>query len=99
MSFEKGSVPSDLKMALIIPLLKKLGLDLEISKNFHPVSNLPNLSKLLERVATKRLLITCFSTTYFKFSNQPTRNVIPLIQHWSGYKVIYLLPSMKRNVF
>ena len=38
-----------IKMALIIPLHKKLDLDLEIFKNFRPVSNLAYLSKLLER--------------------------------------------------
>ena len=43
-------------MALVIPLLKKLGLDLEVLKNFLPISNLPYLSKLLERVAAKGLL-------------------------------------------
>jgi len=55
-SFKVGTVPGELKMALIIPLLKKLGLDLEVLKNVRPVSNLPYLSKLLERVAAKRLL-------------------------------------------
>ena len=56
MSFGEGCVPTDLKMALIIPLLKKLGLDPEICKHFRPVSNLTYLSKLMERVAAKRLL-------------------------------------------
>jgi hypothetical protein len=56
MSFEEGHFPSDLKRALILPLLKKLGLDFEIFANFRPVSNLAYLSKLLERVAASRLL-------------------------------------------
>ena len=56
LSFDSGSVPTDLKIALILPLLKKLGLDPEIFKHFRPVSNLSYLSKLMERVAAKRLL-------------------------------------------
>lgn len=56
LSFKEGSVPSDLKRALIIPLLKKSGIDPEILKNFRPISNLTYLSKLMERVVAKRLL-------------------------------------------
>ena len=37
------------------PLLKKHGLDASDKKNYRPVSNLPFLSKLLERVAQSRL--------------------------------------------
>ena len=36
------------KTAIIKPLLKKLGLEL-IAKNYHPVSNLPFMSKLVEK--------------------------------------------------
>jgi exonuclease III len=56
MSFDQCLMPPDLKQALIIPLLKKTGLDPEILKHFRPVSNLPYLSKLIERVSAKRLL-------------------------------------------
>ena len=35
-------------MAIIKPLLKKLGLDL-ITKNYRPISNLPFMSKLVEK--------------------------------------------------
>ena len=37
------------------PLLKKQGLDQNILKNYRPVSNLPFVSKLLERVVLKQL--------------------------------------------
>ena len=56
LSFEHGIVPTELKRALIIPLLKKILLNPEILKNFRPVSNLAYLSKLIERVAAHRLL-------------------------------------------
>ena len=56
MSFGEGHLPDELKLALILPLLKKIGLDPEILKHFRPVSNLAYLSKLLERLAASRLL-------------------------------------------
>ena len=44
-----------MKSAYVIPHLKKRGLDANDSKNFRPVSNLPFLSKLLERVVSTQL--------------------------------------------
>ena len=41
--------------ALVRPLLKKVGLDAGDQKSFRHVSNLPFLSKLLERVVQARL--------------------------------------------
>ena len=80
LSFEEGYVPDNLKIALILPLLKKLGLDPEVLKNFRPVSNLPYLSKLLERLAAVRLvdhmflhqLHELFQSSYKKFHSTET---------------------------
>ena len=55
MSLTSGVMPSDLKQAVLIPLLKKICLDPELFKNFRPVSNLTFLSKLIERVLALRL--------------------------------------------
>ena len=54
-SLQSGKVPKALKIAHIHPLLKKPSLDPECLQNYRPVSNLPYLSKLLERVAFSRL--------------------------------------------
>ena len=54
-SLLSGVVPSKLKEAVIVPLLKKHGLDCNNLKNFRPVSNLPFISKLLERVVLRQL--------------------------------------------
>ena len=51
-----GQFPSSLKSAIVKPLLKKSSLDSEIYKNFRPVSNLPFISKLLEKVIAIQLL-------------------------------------------
>ena len=48
-SMKSGIMSTNLKEALLRPLLKKMGLVL-IPKNFRPVSNLTYLSKLIERV-------------------------------------------------
>ena len=44
-----GTVPESFKHAVVIPLLKKSNLSHEDLKNFRPVSNLPFLSKILEK--------------------------------------------------
>ena len=47
-SLQNGDFPECWKEALVLPLLKKRGLDI-IFKNFRPVSNLPFISKLSEK--------------------------------------------------
>ncbi len=54
-SFNSGIFPSDLKQAVITPVLKKPNLDKEQLNNYRPVSNLPFIGKLCERLAIKRL--------------------------------------------
>ena len=55
LSLRSATMPKSLKTAVIMPVLKKIILEL-ILKNYRPVSNLPFLSKLIERVVAKRLL-------------------------------------------
>ena len=54
-SLSEGYVDDSMKTAHVRPLLKKSGLDANILKNYRPVSNLPFVSKLLERVVAGRL--------------------------------------------
>jgi len=54
-SLTESKVPISFKKAIVRPLLKKTSLDKEVLKNYRPVSNLPYLSKILERVVAKRL--------------------------------------------
>jgi hypothetical protein len=55
-SLASGSVPNELKHGVICPLIKKPGLDKETLKNYRPVSNLPFLAKVLEKVVAKQLI-------------------------------------------
>ncbi len=51
-----GTFPSELKSAIVKPLLKKPSLDSNNLKNYRPVSNLSFLSKVIEKVVASRLL-------------------------------------------
>jgi len=54
-SLSSGCVPDCYKVAIVTPLLKKDDLDVNTYKNYRPVSNLPFLSKVLERVVADQL--------------------------------------------
>ena len=56
-SVTSSHVPADFKHAIVKPLLKKPTLDKDILNNYRPVSNLPFISKLVERVVAKQLNI------------------------------------------
>ena len=56
-SLDTGVFPTSLKTAHVKPLLKKATLDIkEVLKNYRPVSNIPFLSKVIEKVVVTRLL-------------------------------------------
>ena len=55
MSLSTGEMPYDLKEAILVPIIKKMLLDPEILNNFRPISNLPFLSKIIEKVVARRL--------------------------------------------
>ena len=55
-ALSSGIFPSQLKSAIVMPLLKKLGSDVEVLKNYRPVSNLSFISKVIERVVASRIL-------------------------------------------
>ena len=48
--------PASFKSAVILPLIKKPGLDPQVFRNYRPVSNLSFLSKLIEKVISSRTI-------------------------------------------
>jgi hypothetical protein len=54
-SFSNATVPASFKNAIVRPLIKRPGLDNDELKNYRPVSNLPFLSKILEKAVASRL--------------------------------------------
>ena len=51
-----GDFPISCKSSIVIPLIKKPGLDREMLKNYRPVSNRSFLSKVIEKVISIRIL-------------------------------------------
>eukprot|EP00745_Piridium_sociabile_P014216 TRINITY_DN20961_c0_g1_i1.p1 TRINITY_DN20961_c0_g1~~TRINITY_DN20961_c0_g1_i1.p1 ORF type:complete len:306 (-),score=34.33 TRINITY_DN20961_c0_g1_i1:857-1774(-) len=72
-SLTSGIFPPEFKTAMVKPLLKKSNLDPNDLKNYRPISNLPYLSKLLERLVLHQL-----------FSHLTTHNL--LSAHQSAYR-------------
>ena len=54
-SISTGVVPSNLKTAMVVPRIKKTDLDADDAKNYRPISNLPFISKVIERVVSARI--------------------------------------------
>ena len=54
-SLESGIVPAAMKQAIVTPILKKRGLDVNCLTNYRPISNLSFLSKTLERYVASEL--------------------------------------------
>ena len=79
-SLQSGTVPNAFKHAVILPLLKKPNLSPDELKNFRPVSNLPFLSKILEKVVLAQLkkhlskhnLLDPCQSAYREFHNTET---------------------------
>ena len=54
LSFTQGKFPSKYKFSVVTPLLKKANLNSDDPANFRPISNLNNISKILERLFLNR---------------------------------------------
>ena len=54
-SLAEGVMPSSLKCSAVTPLLKEAGMDEEVMSSYRPISNLPFLSKLKEKVEVRRI--------------------------------------------
>ena len=55
LSFQQGCFPHSFKTALITPVIKKPNLDPSNLSNYRPISNLNNISKILEKLFLSRL--------------------------------------------
>jgi len=54
LSFSQGQFPTAFKSASVRPLLKKPGLDKSAPANYRPISNINNISKIIERLFLNR---------------------------------------------
>ena len=80
LSLSSGVLPKHFKSAFVKPLLKKSNLDPNSLENYHPISNLSFLSKLIERIIAARLsshlsshnLMSKLQAAYHKFHSSET---------------------------
>jgi len=56
LSLSTSTMSDNLKESILNPLIKKSILDCEILKNYRPLSNLPFIEKIIEKVVVKRLV-------------------------------------------
>uniref|UniRef100_A0A3B3I3H5 Reverse transcriptase domain-containing protein n=1 Tax=Oryzias latipes TaxID=8090 RepID=A0A3B3I3H5_ORYLA len=70
-SLETGYVPQSFKYAVVKPLLKKPSLDPSNLANYRPISNLPFISKILERVVVKQLYCHLQDNSHFQSGFRP----------------------------
>ena len=56
MSLSSGVMPEALKVAELLPALKKPGADYKQFSNFRPISNLKMVSKVIEKAAAMQLI-------------------------------------------
>ena len=54
-SFRQANFPDSLKVAMILPCMKKVSLDLNELSNYRPIANLPFLSKIIEKATASQL--------------------------------------------
>lgn len=85
-SLSSGVVPVNLKHAVIQPLLKKPALDPDIIANYRPISKLPFISKILEKVVYKQLM-----------SFLEEHGILEVFQ--SGFKALHSTESALLRVF
>ena len=54
-SLREGFLPASQKAAIITPILKKVGLDVDDAKSYRPISNLTFVSKVIERIVADQI--------------------------------------------
>ncbi|TWW62345.1 hypothetical protein D4764_04G0009920 [Takifugu flavidus] len=90
-SLVSGYVPRSYKVAVIKPLLKKPSLDPDVLANYRPISNLPFISKVLEKVVVTQLLEhlqrnSLFEMFYAAFDTVDHSILLHRLEHVIGIK-------------
>ena len=106
-SLSTGSVPKQLKQPVVIPLLKKPGLDTNDLKHFRPVANLPFLSKVLEKIVLRQFqkhlsdnsLLEMHQSAYRKEHNTETAvlNVLKCLLVKTNERLVSLIALLDLN--
>ena len=91
LSTKNGVFPAQLKQARVQPLLKKSTLDPNDVSSYRPISNLPYISKFIERVVVSRLS---------HHTSRSTFNLLPAQKsaYWSFHSTETALLSVHNNL-
>jgi len=80
-SLVTGQVPTAFKSVYVVPRLKKPDLGPDDVKNYRPISNLPVLAKLLERIVAKQLVAYLYLHGLMPDYSRRIARVIQLRRH------------------
>ena len=75
MSLEKGIVPDCMKTAKVVPIYKSKQKDQ--FTNYRPISLLPTISKILEKIIHKRIWFHRKKKTYYTTANMAFDPITP----------------------
>jgi len=92
LSFSNGVFPSKFKHASVTPILKKPNLDPSEPANYRPISNLNNISKIIERLFLTRLQPHIISSPNFNPLQSAYRRY-----HSNEPSLVHLLDSVYHN--
>jgi hypothetical protein len=84
LSFTEGKFPSSVKTAIVSPLIKRPDLDPSLPANYRPISNLNNISKLVEKLFLARLLPHVTSSANFnplQSAYRPLHSTVKLAEY------------------
>ena len=90
LSMQTGKFPARYKLAQVLPLLKKAGLDSSSPANYRPISNLATVSKVIERLVLTRLRPHLLGST--NFSEFPSA-------YWKGHSTESALLDILDGVY
>ena len=78
LSLSQRSIALKFKLAQVTPLLKKPGVDTNTPSNYRPISEINNISKLLERLILSRIQHHQHPSAIVTLSNQHIGAINPL---------------------
>ena len=102
LSLQTGKFPARYKRAQVLPLLKKAGLDSSQPANYRPISNLPTVSKVLEK-----LVLACLRPQGPTCSALPTsassslhreRDIPQRLHYWRSWTESSRRPTTSRSL-
>ena len=87
--FDEGHFVASEKRGLIWPYLKKIGLDVNVSSNYRPVTNLTHLSKIIQRAMLDQLVLFLEEVSVVPHTNLHIESFILLKRlHYAKYMMI-----------